>query len=394
MTTEYVMPTYNRQPLNFVKGEGCWLFDKDNNAWLDALAGVGVNCLGHKHPAITAVLKQQAEGVIHLSNIYQIPAQEELAERLCREAGMQEVFFGNSGAEANEAAIKLARLYGHKKGVESPVVVVMEGAFHGRTLATLSATANRKVQAGFEPLVSGFVRVPYNDADAVAKVAANNQSIVAVLVEPIQGEGGVNAPDKGYLKALRDVCDAHDLLLMLDEVQTGNGRTGTYFAYQQEDIVPDVVSTAKGLGGGVPIGACLAQGRAQGLMGAGNHGSTYGGNPLCSAVSLAVVKTLQEVMPAVNQRAQQLNQLLHEKLAILPAVKTIRQRGLMVGIELDRDCGELVNIARENHLLINVTAGKVIRLLPPLIITEEEINQLVDKLLASLTLFLDAGNAP
>lgn len=391
MTDQYLLPTYKRQPVSFVRGEGCWLFDAEGNRWLDALAGVGVNCLGHAHPVITRAINEQAAKLIHVSNIYHIPAQEMLAQKLCRIAGMDKVFFGNSGAEANEAALKLARLHGHRKGIANPKVIVMEGAFHGRTLATLSATANPKVQAGFEPLLPGFVRVPYDHADAVEKAAVADAEIVAVLVEPVQGEGGVNAPHKGYLAALRQICDRHGLLLMLDEVQTGNGRTGTYFAFQQEGIVPDVLTTAKGLGGGFPIGACLTHGAATPLFGLGNHGSTFGGNPLGTAVALAVVSELEALLPSIDARAEQLCMRLRATLAGFSQVKDVRHLGLMIGIPLDRDCGELVDIAREQGLLINVTAGSVIRLLPPLIIDTAEIEQLCERLARSLTLFFNTG---
>lgn len=393
MSERYLVPTYKRQPVAFVRGEGCWLFDDKGEAYLDALAGVGVNCLGHCHPAVTAAIHEQASKLVHVSNIYQIPGQQALGETLCRLSGMDKVFFGNSGAEANEAAIKLARLFGHKKGVAAPAVIVMEGSFHGRTLATLSATANHKVQAGFEPLVEGFVRVPYNDADAVAQAARANANIVAVLVEPVQGEGGVNAPDKGYLAALRRICDEQDLLLMLDEVQTGNGRTGSFFAFQQEGMVPDVLTTAKGLGGGFPIGACLVQGKASELFGPGNHGSTFGGNPLCSAVALTVLKELEAVVPTVAERGERLCSQLQQRLAAFPMVKDVRHLGLMVGIPFDRDCAELVDLAREQKLLINVTAGSVVRLLPPLIIDDEEINLLCDRLVAAVEQFAKSQEA-
>lgn len=393
MSDRYLVPTYKRQPLSFVRGEGCWLFDDKGEAYLDALAGVGVNCLGHCHPAVTAAVTRQASTLVHVSNIYHIPAQEALGEALCRVSGMDKVFFGNSGAEANEAAIKLARLYGHQQGVDAPMVIVMEGAFHGRTLATLSATANPKVQAGFEPLLPGFVRVPYNDIEAVAKAVKAHPSVVAVLVEPVQGEGGVNAPDKGYLAALRDICDTHNLLLMLDEVQTGNGRTGSFFAFQQDGIVPDVLTTAKGLGGGFPIGACLVQGRAANLFGPGNHGSTFGGNPLCSAVALAVIKELEVVVPSVNARGERLCAQLKARLAAFPMVQNVRHQGLMIGIPFDRECGELVDLARAHKLLINVTAGSVVRLLPPLVISDEEMIILCDRLVAAVEQFAKSQEA-
>lgn len=393
MGNNYLLPTYGRQPLTFVRGNGCWLYNEQGDAWLDALSGIGVSCLGHAHPALTHALKQQADKLIHVSNIYHIPSQEELAQKVCQASGMNKVFFGNSGAEANEAAIKLARLYGHKKGIENPTIIVMDGAFHGRTMATLSATANPKVKAGFAPLVEGFVRVPYNDADAVAKAAQDDSSVVAVLAEPIQGEGGVNAPDKGYLSALRKVCDDHGLLMMLDEVQTGNGRTGTYFAYQAENIFPDVVTTAKGIGGGFPIGACLTHGPADDLFAPGSHGSTYGGNPLGSAVASAVVDEITALLPSINQRADRLCNKLATALAPFDMVKDIRHRGLMIGIPMNRECTSLVDIAREQQLLINVTAGSVVRLLPPLIINDEEMDLLCERLAKAMSLFANTQDA-
>lgn len=387
MSDQYLLPTYSRQPLTFVRGQGCWLFDEQDEAYLDALAGVGVTCLGHRHPAMTAAINEQADKLVHTSNIYHIPGQEKLGEKLCRLASMDKVFFGNSGAEANEAAIKLARLYGHHKGIDNPQIIVTEGCFHGRTLATLSATANPKVQAGFEPLVEGFVRVPYNDAAAVADAAKNNPAVVAVLVEPVQGEGGVNAPDKGYLTDLRRICDEQQILLMLDEVQTGNGRTGTYFAFQQENIIPDVLTTAKGLGGGLPIAACLTHGPATPLFGPGNHGSTYGGNPLCSEVAAVVVDEIQALLLDLPRRADLLCARLEESLSGFPMVTGVRHLGMMIGIRFDRDCGQLVDLARDNKLLVNVTAGSVLRLLPPLIINDDEIEQLCERLAAAVTTF-------
>lgn len=387
MSAQYLLPTYGRQPLTFVRGDGCWLYDADDNAWLDALSGVGVNCLGHSHPSLVEAIKRQAERLIHVSNIYHIEQQEQLGQALCDAAGMEKVFFGNSGAEANEAAIKLARLYGHERGIAAPQIIVMEGAFHGRTLATLSATANPKVQKGFEPLVEGFVRVPYNDAKAVAEAAAAHTGVVAVLVEPVQGEGGVNAPDAGYLAELRRVCDQHDLLLMLDEVQTGNGRTGHYFAFQADAITPDVLTTAKGLGGGFPIAACFTSGKATGLFGPGHHGSTYGGNPLGCAAALTVIEQIKPLLPTIQQRGERLANKLREALAPFNMVQEVRQRGLMIGIPFDRDCTQLVDLARDQGLLINVTAGSVLRLLPPLIIDEADIEQLCQRLFAAINQF-------
>nr|WP_241505894.1 aspartate aminotransferase family protein [Parahaliea mediterranea] len=373
-----LMPTYARLPVSFVRGEGVYLFDSDGRRYLDAIAGIGVNALGHAHPALVAAVQEQAARLIHTSNLYRIAEQEALAASLCTVSGMQSCFFGNSGAEANEAAIKLARLYGHQRGVDKPTIIVMERSFHGRTLATLSATGNRKIQAGFEPLVSGFVRAPLNDIQAVRQIAANNPDVVAVLLEPIQGEGGLRPADEAYLQALRALCDSQQWLLMLDEVQTGNGRTGSYFAYQQLGFTPDVVTTAKGLGNGLPIGACLARGEAAHLFSAGHHGSTYGGNPLVCAAANTVVNTIvkEGLAQQAAQRGEQLRAALARELADDNRVVDIRGRGLMVGVELDRDCGALVALALEQGLLVNVTAGNVLRLLPPLIISEAEVDAL------------------
>lgn len=394
MSNHYLMPTYNRQPILFTRGEGCWLFDDAGNRYLDGIAGIAVCNLGHCHPAVTRTLSEQAATLVHTSNLYRIGPQEQLATLLCQTAGMEKAFFSNSGAEANEAAIKLARLYGHKKGIDNPTIIVMESAFHGRTLATLTATGNRKAQAGFEPLVSGFVRASWNDLDAVKKIAGNNRDVVAVMLEPIQGEGGVNPLSAGYLKALREFCDAHELLLILDEIQTGNGRTGSYFAYQQEGIIPDVVTTAKGLGNGFPIGACLAAGRAADVFSPGTHGSTYGGNPLGCATAVTVVETLNNgVIDAVPARGEFLRQALRDAFADIAMVKEIRGQGLINGVQFDRPCGELVGLCRERGLLINVTAESVVRLIPPLVISEEEITILVERLRDAVLAFVAAQEA-
>ena len=382
MSAKGLMTTYKPLPISFERGEGVWLYDKEGKKYLDALGGIAVCGLGHCHPNITTALQQQAATLLHTSNIYQIEQQQALGERLVEISGMDACFFGNSGAEANECAIKLARLYGHHKGIEKPTILVTDQSFHGRTLATLSATGNRKVQAGFEPLVQGFVRVPFNDLEAVRSIAEKNQQLVAILVEPVQGEGGINIPADNYLSELRNICDQHGLLLMLDEIQTGNGRTGSYFAYQENGILPDVVTTAKGLGNGIPIGACLAQGEAAKLFQPGNHGSTYGGNPLCCATALAVVNTIMDDnLPA---RAKLLGQSIvaqfKQALADVDQVEEIRGSGLMIAIEMTQPCGELVTLALENGLLINVTAEKVVRLLPPLIMTDEEAGILVSQL--------------
>ena len=369
-----LMPTYARLPVTFAHGEGCYLVDTEGRRYLDALCGISVTNLGHAHPAVTKAIAEQSARLLHTSNLYHIGAQEALADRLTALAGMDKVFFCNSGAEANEAAIKLARLYGSQKQVERPAIIVLEDAFHGRTLATLSATGNRKIQAGFEPLVSGFIRAPRNDVEAIRQIAANNPDVVAILAEPIQGEGGIRHLEQGYLASLREICDQQEWLLMFDEVQTGNGRTGTYFAYQGLKVTPDVVTTAKGLGNGVPIGACLARGAAAEVFGPGTHGSTYGGNPLACAAALAVIDVIiqDNLCERATARGQLIVDTLKAELDKPDAVVEIRGLGLMLGIELSRDCGELVPAALEAGLLINVTAGNTIRLLPPLIISEDE----------------------
>jgi acetylornithine aminotransferase len=376
------MNTYSRLPVAFSHGEGVWLFDENGKRYLDALAGIAVSTLGHAHPRLVRALTEQAQQVIHTSNIYRIEQQERLSDRLAALSGMEEMFFCNSGCEANEAAIKLARLYGHGRGVEMPAILVMERAFHGRTLATLSATGNRKVQAGFEPLVGGFARVPFDDLEAVVQVAEKNQTIVAVLVEPIQGEGGVNVAHANYLQGLRRICDERGWLLMLDEVQCGTGRTGTWFAYQHSGIRPDVVTLAKGLGSGVPIGACLAAGRAVGAFKPGNHGSTFGGNPLACAAALTTLQIIEDdgLMANAARQGETIRARLRDQLAGVAAVRSVRGDGLMIGIELDRPCSELVGRALDRGLLINVTVESVIRLLPPLIFGDDHAAQLVDTL--------------
>ncbi|QSA97207.1 aspartate aminotransferase family protein [Methylococcus sp. EFPC2] len=378
--TSHVMPTYARLPVSFARGAGAWLWDEEGKAYLDAVAGVAVCGLGHAHPAVAAAVADQAGKLMHTSNLYRVDLQEKLADELTSASGLDNAFFCNSGAEANEAAIKLARRYGHSRGISEALIVVMQGSFHGRTLATLSATGNPKVQEGFEPLVSGFVRVPYDDADAVA--ALNNSNIVAVLVEPVQGEGGIRVPADDYLAKLRTLCDQRGWLLMLDEIQTGIGRTGSLFAFQQSGIKPDVLTLAKALGNGVPIGACLARGAAAELLTAGRHGSTFGGNPLACRAALAVLQTVREQNLA--ERAASLGATLVENfrasLGNNPHLVAIRNKGLMIGIELDRPCGELVGLALDQRLLINVTAERTIRLLPPLILSDEDADLLVRKL--------------
>ncbi|MGB7540387.1 MAG: acetylornithine transaminase [Burkholderiales bacterium] len=384
------MNTYGRIPVAFARGERVWVWDESGRKYLDALAGIAVSTLGHAHPKLVRVIAEQASRLIHVSNLYRIAEQEKLADKLAAISGMDNVFFCNSGCEANEAAIKIARLYGHRKGIDSPSIVVMDKAFHGRTLATLSATGNRKVQKGFEPLVAGFVRVPFNDIEAVRQVAAHDRSVVAVLVEPIQGEGGINISTMQYLRDLRELCDRQGWLLMVDEVQCGLGRTGKWFVYQHAGILPDVMPLAKGLGSGVPIGACLARGAAAQVFQPGNHGSTFGGNPLACAAALATLDIIEE--EGLIRNAGRIGGLilagLREGLAGLPGVVEVRGHGLMIGIELDRPCGDLVNGALEQGLLINVTMDTVIRLLPPLIINEQEARQVLSILVPLVRNFL------
>ncbi|MCX7073498.1 MAG: aspartate aminotransferase family protein [Methylococcales bacterium] len=378
----YIMPTYTRLAVTFERGEGAWLWDENNQRYLDALSGIAVCNLGHTHPVVHEAICQQSAKLLHTSNLYNIASQEKLADKLTKMSGMTNVFFSNSGAEANEAAIKLARKFGHEKGISTPKIIVFDKSFHGRTLATLSATGNAKIQQGFEPLVEGFVRVPYNDIDAIKKALADNTSIVAILVEPIQGEGGVNIPAPNYLNQIRTLCDQYDILMMLDEIQTGIGRTGKFLAFQHNSIIPDVCTLAKALGNGVPIGACLAHGKAANLFTAGNHGSTFGGNPLACSAALAVLTTLTEsdLITQAGEKGDMICAAFHEKLYSNPHIVNIRHLGLMIGIELDKPCSELVGKALSVGLLINVTQDKVIRLLPPLIIDKNQITQLVDTL--------------
>jgi len=384
------MNTYARLPVAFARGEGVWLWGEDGKRYLDALAGIAVSGLGHAHPRLVRAIADQTAKVIHTSNLYEIPLQRELADRICALAGMDEVFFCNSGSEANETAIKLARLYGHQNSVPSASIIVMEHAWHGRTLATLSATGSRKAQAGFEPLVPGFIRVPYNDEQAVRHAAEANRSIVAVLVEVLQGEGGINVADRDYVRFLRRLCDERKWLLMIDEVQSGLGRTGKWFAFQHADVVPDVMLLAKGLGSGLPIGACVAAGRAAGVFKPGNHGSTFGGGPLACAAALATFAVMED--EALVDHAARMGELLRagfrDALAGVAGVVEIRGQGLMIGIELDRPCGDLAKRALEAGLLINVTAERVIRLLPPLVIREAEAKLVVERLAPLVKQFL------
>ena len=391
--SQHLMNTYGRQPVTFTHGEGVWLWDDQGSKYLDALSGVAVNGLGHAHPNLVKTLQAQIAKLIHVSNIYQIAEQAALGDKLAELSGMDKVFFCNSGCEANEAAIKLARLYGHNKGIETPEIIVMEKAFHGRTMATLSATGNRKTQAGFEPLVGGFIRVPFDDLDAVKQIAARKNNVVAVLVEPVQGEGGINIPHDGknYLEGLRKICDEHGWLLMLDEVQSGIGRTGTWFAFQHTNITPDVMTLAKGLGSCVPVGACVAKGVAADTFTPGKHGSTFGGNPLATTAGLATLNIIAE--EKLRENAKKMGDLivaeLKTALADVAGVRTIRHAGLMIGVELEKPCTELVKIGLEAKILINVTAENVVRLLPPLVINEAEARELVKRLAPLIEQFLN-----
>jgi acetylornithine/N-succinyldiaminopimelate aminotransferase len=385
----HVMNTYARQPVAFVRGEGVWLWDEAGKKYLDALAGIAVNTLGYAHPRLIKALTERINsGVIHTSNLWRIPDQEAAADRLAEITGLDEVFFCNSGLEANEAAIKLARKYGHERGIAEPAIIVMEKAFHGRSLATLSATGSRKVQAGFEPLVSGFVRVPLNDLDAVRQVAEHNRNIAAVMVEPIQGEGGINVSRLDYLRGLKEICEKHDWLFISDEVQCGMGRTGKWFVYQHAGLMPDVVPLAKGLASGVPAGACVVGGRAKGVFKSGNHGSTFGGNPLAMVAVVTTIDTIKE--EGLMGRAQRVGEIIRSELKKqnLSGVTDIRGMGSMIGVELARPCGELVLQALEAGLVLNVTADNVIRMMPPLIMTEAEGREVLNRLVPILETFL------
>jgi acetylornithine aminotransferase len=387
----HVMNTYARQPVAFSHGDGSWVVDTEGQRYLDALSGIAVNTLGHNHPDLVRALSQQAAQLLHTSNLYRIPLQDEVADKLAALSGLDEVFFCNSGCEANEAAIKLARFYGHRQGVDNPNIIVMEHAFHGRTLATLSATGNRKTQAGFEPLVSGFVRVPYNDIEAIRQVAQHNKNVVAVMLEMIQGEGGIHLADEQFQRALRALCDDKGWLLITDEVQCGIGRTGKWFGFQHSGVRPDVVSLAKGLGSGVPVGACMAGGRAAGLFGPGNHGSTFGGNPLAMRAAKTTLDVLErdKLLDNADKMGRAIREGLRARIGEFPEVVDIRGRGLMIGVELDRPCGALVGLARDAGLLINVTADSVVRLLPSLIITQADVDILVERLSDVIARYLE-----
>src|SRR5262245_28179091 len=392
----HVMNTYARQPVAFVRGEGVWLWDEAGKKYLDALAGIAVNTLGYAHPKLVKALSARvASGILHTSNLWRIPEQEKAADRIAEITGLDEVFFCNSGLEANEAAIKVARKYGHDRGIAEPAIIVMEKAFHGRSLATLSATASRKVQAGFEPLVQGFVRVPLNDLDAVRQVAAHNKNVVAIFIEPIQGEGGINVSRLEYLKGLKEICDRHEWLFMSDEVQCGLGRTGKWFVYQHAGLLPDVVPLAKGLAGGPAVGACVVGGRARGVFKPGNHGSTFGGNPLAMCGVVTTIDTVKD--EGLLENAARVGAAMKPGLAAalhgLPGVVEVRGMGLMLGIELDRPCGELVKRGLDAGLVFNVTADNVVRLLPALVMSEAEGREVVERLVPLVKAFLAPGSA-
>jgi len=389
----HVMNTYARQPVAFVRGEGVWLWDEAGKKYLDALAGIAVNTLGYGHPKLTAALSKRIQsGVLHTSNLWRIPDQEKAADRIAEITGLDEVFFCNSGLEANEAAIKVARKYGHDRGVAEPAIVVMEKAFHGRSLATLSATGSRKVQAGFEPLVSGFVRVPLNDLEAVRQVAEHNKNVVAVFVEPIQGEGGINVSRLDYLRGLKEICERKEWLFMSDEVQCGLGRTGKWFVYQHAGFLPDVVPLAKGLGSGVPVGACVVGGRAKGVFKPGNHGSTFGGNPLAMTAVVTTIDTIKEEGLLAN--ATRVGDVIRAGLSQIQGISELRGMGLMIGVDAGVPCGELVRQGLEAGLVINVTADNVIRLLPPLVMTEAEGRLVVERLAPLVRAFLERSSQP
>jgi len=385
------MQTYTPLPVTFTHGDGAWLWDSEGNQYLDALSGIAVSGLGHAHPTLFKAIAEQASRLLHVSNWYHIQEQKQLGESLCRLSGMDNVFFGNSGAEANEAAIKIARLYGHNQGLSSPKIITMKGSFHGRTMATLSATGNAKIQAGFEPLLDGFIHVPYNDLTALENAAKEHQDIVAVLLEPVQGEGGINIPASDYLPGIRKLCDEHNWLMMLDEIQSGMARTGRWFAFQHYDLQPDVMTLAKALGNGIPIGACLARGKAAEVFSPGKHGSTFGGNPFSCKAAQAVVDAITE--ERLDRNAEQLGNYLltgfQEQLSGLAGVQEIRGHGLMLGIELEKPCAELMQAALEEKILINVTADKVVRLLPPLILNKKQADQIISRVSTLIKAFLN-----
>lgn len=388
-----LITSYNPMPITFTHGKGVWLYDEQGKEYLDGLSGIAVCGLGYAHPDVTKTIQEQAAKLLHTSNTFQIKEQELLAEKLTKMAGMEQVFFANSGAEANEAAIKLTRLFGHNKGIETPSIIVMERAFHGRTMATLTASGSRKVQAGFEPLVPGFIRAPFNDLDAIHTIAANREDVVAVMLEPIQGEGGIYAAEEGYMRAVAELCEQNDWLLILDEIQTGNGRTGKLFSCMHYNIQPDILTTAKGLGNGVPIGACLMSKKATNLFKPGNHGSTFGGNPLACATALTVLEVMErdKICERVSKNSSLLINKLINTLGEHPHVKAIRGKGFMIGIELDRPASDMRALGLKHGVLFNITADTVVRLLPPLIINEEEIDELVARLTTTINEFTNTS---
>lgn len=388
----HVMNTYARLPVAFTHGQGCRITDTEGQVYLDALSGIAVSTLGHNHPRLVAAIAEQAGKVLHTSNLYRIPQQEMLADKLAALSGMQEVFFSNSGTEANEAAIKLARFYGHQKGIDVPTIIVMEQAFHGRTLASLTATGNKKAQAGFAPLVEGFVRVPYDNIDAIRQVAAENKNIVAVMLEIVQGEGGIHISSSEYQQQVRQLCDTNGWLMICDEVQCGMGRTGKWFGFQHTGVQPDIVTLAKGLGSGVPIGACLTAGKAAGLFGPGNHGSTFGGNSLACTAALTTIEVMESdnLLAHAEQLGERIRTGMADALQGVAGLVEVRGKGLMIGIELDRPCAELVKLGLAAGLLINVTADKVVRLLPALVMTNDEADELVARLAVLIRDFLAA----
>lgn len=389
LDNSHIMATYGRLPLSFTHGQGSWLYDEAGNRYLDAITGIAVSGLGHAHPGLTSALVDQAGKLLHCSNHFQIPQQQELAEKLCQLSSMETAFFCNSGAEANEAAIKLARLAGHQAGISTPHIVVLENAFHGRTMATLSASGNRRIQAGFDPLLTGFIRAPFNDTKALRSIARSNPQVTAVMLETIQGEGGVRPASFEYMQNLKDVCAENGWLLILDEIQSGNGRSGSYFAFQDYGVLPDVVTTAKGLGNGIPIGCCLARGKAAELFRPGSHGSTFGGNPFACRAGLAVLEAIQQEKLCDNALAtgDYLLDHLSRELLGRDYVHDVRGKGLMLGIEMSAPCGELPALASTQGLLINVTAERVIRLLPPLNLSREEADELLYRLVSLIRLY-------
>ena len=392
--TSALSNTYSRLPVAFTHGKGVWLWDTKGRRYLDAMAGIGVSCLGHAHPKLVAAISEQAARVIHVSNLYEVPEQEELAQRMIKMSGMTEIVFGNSGAEANEAAIKLARYYGYKKGNDLPTIITMESSWHGRTIGTLAATDSEKARTGFGPLPGGFIKVAYNDIDAIKAAGDAEPRVVAVLLEVLQGEGGIRPIDVQKLKALRALCTERGWLMMIDEVQSGIGRTGKWLAHQWADILPDVVVFAKGLGGGVPIGAIGACGPAAGVLGPGSHGTTFGGSPLVSAAGIATLRTLEEDKLLENAATvgAYLKAELGKALLGTPGVREVRGQGLMLGVELEKPCGVLTARALEAGLLINVTRDRVVRLLPPLILTAAEADEIV-KILVPLIKAFNAETA-